>query len=243
MSPVSRKILVLPDIHAPYHDAVALNLIEKVVRKEKPTTVVCIGDLADCHSVSAHQKTPERRLFWQEEIESAADVLKRIRSWGDEFKFFEGNHETRLARYVMEKAPDLLSTHPSIRELLGVVKKEWHDYRTHAWIGNVGFTHDLGHSGPNSLKQTLDAFGGNIVFGHTHRGGTHFDGEVEGSHRFAMNVGWLGDEQHVNYMHRAKLRAWQKGFGWITQVGGASWANFIPIVKNACVVNGSYYKV
>lgn len=238
-----RKILVLPDIHAPYHDAPALNLIELVVRKEKPTHVVCIGDLADCYAISAHQKTPERRFFWQEEIETAAAVVKRIRSWGDAFSMCEGNHETRLARYVMDKAPDLMPTHPSIRELLGIAKQEWHEYRTHFMIGGMSFTHDLGHAGPNSLKQTLDAFGGCITFGHTHRLGTHYDGNVDGSHRVAMNVGWLGDEKHINYMHAAKLRSWQKGFGLIDQIDKLSWCSAVPIINNSCVVNGKYYKL
>lgn len=238
-----RKILVLPDIHAPYHDARALNLVERVARKVKPTHIVSIGDLADCHAISAHQKTPERRLFWQEEIESAAGVVKRIRTWGDEFRMAEGNHETRLARYVMEKAPELSGTHASIRELLGVEKREWFEYRTHFYIGGMSFTHDLGHSGPNSLKQTLDAFGGCITFGHTHRLGTHYDGNVDGSHRVAMNVGWLGDDKHVNYMHVAKLRAWQKGFGLIEQRGKLSWCSAVPIVNYSCFVAGEYFKL
>lgn len=243
MSKSERKILVLPDIHAPYQDAKALALIARVARKERFTHVVSIGDLADCHSVSAHQKTAERRLFWQEEIDCAAEVVSQIRTWGDEFKMCEGNHETRLSRYIMDKAPELEGSHAKIQDLLGVKKSEWHPYRTHFWIGNVAFTHDCGHSGPGSLKQTLDAFGANVVFGHTHRLGIHYDGEVEGSHRFAMNVGWLGDEKFVNYMFKVKLRAWQKGFGVVTQKSGLSWAVAVPIVKNSCVVNGNYYKV
>lgn len=238
-----RRILVLPDLHAPYQDNKALDLIAKVALKERPTHLVSIGDWADCHAVSAHSKTAERRLFWQEEIDVAATCLSRVREWADEFAMCEGNHETRLSRYIMDKAPEIASTHTPIRDLLGVSKKEWHPYRTHFFIGGMAFTHDLGHSGPNSLKQTLDAFGGCITFGHTHRGGTHYDGNVDGSHRVAMNVGWLGDEKFVNYMHIAKLRAWQKGFGMITQHGKLSWANFIPILNNSCVVNGSYYKV
>ena len=243
MTDIDRKILVLPDLHAPYHDARALDLIEKVVRKERPSHLVIIGDWADCHAVSAHQKTPERRLYWQEEIETAAAALCRVRPWGDELAVCEGNHETRLSRYLMEHAPELSSTHASIRELLGVTAKEWHPYRTHFSIAGMSFTHDLGHSGPNSLKQTMDAFGACITFGHTHRLGVHYDGNVDGSHRVAMNVGWLGDESHVNYMHAAKIRSWQKGFGLIVQRGKLSWCSAIPIIKGACVVNGRYYKV
>lgn len=238
-----RKILVLPDLHAPYHDKQALKLVGLVARKEKITHVVCIGDLADCFAVSAHAKTPGRRLIWQEEIEQAAECWTEVRSWADEGEFAEGNHETRLERYLMEHAQELAGTHPSIRDLLGVTKKEWHPYRTHFVIGGMAFTHDLGHAGVGSLKQTLDAFGACITFGHTHRLGTHYDGNVDGSHRVAMNVGWLGDETHVNYMHVAKMRAWQKGFGVISQVGKLSWCQAVPIINGACMVGNAYYKV
>lgn len=238
-----RRILVLPDVHAPYHDRQAFKLAGLVARKERATHLVAIGDLADCLAVSAHQKTPGRKLSWLDEVKQAGACWKEARTWADEAEFAEGNHENRLERYVMANAPELFETHPSIRDLLGVDRKEWHPYRTHFMIGGMAFTHDLGHSGAHSLKQTLDAFGGCITFGHTHRLGTHYDGNVDGSHRVAMNVGWMGDERHVNYMHVAKMRAWQKGFGWIEQRGKLSWCQAVPIIGGACMVNGRYYRI
>lgn len=238
-----RRILVFPDLHIPYHDPRALALAKLVARKERATHGVAIGDWADCYAVSAHPKTPGRRVTWPEEMSAARKEWKATRALFDEAKFAAGNHEYRYERYVMANAPELFETHPSIREMIGVDKREWHPYRSHFTIGGMAFTHDLGHAGVGSLKQTLDAFGACITFGHTHRLGTHYDGNVDGSHRVAMNVGWMGDERSVDYMHQAKMRSWQKGFGWIEQRGQLSWCQAVPIIDGACVLNGHYYKV
>ena len=239
---ITRRILVIPDTHAPYHDAKAFELVSRVARGEKPTDAVVIGDFADCAAVSSHPKTPERKFFWQDELDTARALLARVRGWSDVLHFIEGNHETRLSRYVMDNAPELHGSHPSIRELLGVEKREWTAYREHKMIGKVAFTHDVGHSGPGALSQTLTAVGSNVVFGHTHRLGVIYDGALDGTHRFAMSVGWLGDVSAASNMHKAKLRSWQLGFGWVNQTSsGLSFAQACPIVRGHVVVNGRLY--
>jgi predicted phosphodiesterase len=240
---MTRRILVIPDLHAPYHDAAAFDLVEQAARKSRLTDVVVIGDFVDCLAVSAHPKTSERKYFLSQEIETAGALLRRVRMWAPRLHVTEGNHETRLQRYIMDHAPELADTHPTVREMLGIEKREWTAYRDHMFLGNVGFTHDLGHSGPQALNQTLAAFGTNIVFGHTHRLGIVYDGNVDGSHRVAMNVGWLGDYAEVTYMHRSKMKSWQHGFGFIRQEkSGISHMQAVPIVRGECVVDGKLFK-
>jgi hypothetical protein len=89
------------------------------------------------------------------------------------------------------------------------------------------------------MQQSLASFGGNIVFGHSHRAGTHYDGTIDGDHRFAMNVGWLGDATQTDYAHRSQTRAWQQGVGIVDQdQNGNSWAQFCPIVGGRVSLGG-----
>ena len=111
------------------------------------------------------------------------------------------------------------------------------------YINNVAYTHDLGRSGVNSARQTLLDLGGNVVFGHTHRGAVVYQGEVKGSAHFALNVGWLGDVKAIDYLHRARaLRDWQLGFGTVIHDGPKrAFARFHPIVGGRVEVDGQVY--
>jgi hypothetical protein len=123
-----------------------------------------------------------------------------------------GNHDLRLAKRLQE-TPELASTHPTLRELLGVPESNWVPYHTHRYIGKVAYTHDLGHCGAHAAKQTLDAMQSNVVFGHTHRGSLVYGGDVRGDKHVAMNVGWLGDADACDYLPEGKKKDWQIAVG------------------------------
>ena len=54
----------------------------------------------------------------------------------------------------------------------------------------------------------------NIVIGHTHRMGIHYERTVLGVPHVAANFGWLGDPKQIDYLSRAKaMREWMHGFG------------------------------
>lgn len=236
--------IVIPDSHLPYADVTGLTLLRKTITELQPRRVVFIGDWWDLYTCSLHEpKGPARKESLQDELDLGADTLHAVIRGVPEWYVLEGNHEWRLMRYLAAKAPAVLKTHPTVREWARIPEKRWVPYMQHLTIGEVAYTHDLGFSGRHALSQTLDAFGGNIVFGHTHRGGTHYEGDVKGKHRFAMNVGWLGDPTSIDYMHRAKTRHWQQGFGLVTQDGkGRAWAQFCPIVEGRVVVKGTLIK-
>ena len=241
-----QRILVVSDLHAPYHDKRAWSLLLKTIRALRPERIVIIGDFADCYAVSAHLKSMARRLSFELEIEAvngALDELQRAAGLKCVITFCEGNHETRITRYCQTNAPELGGLDglqfPSMTRLRdrGIA---FVPYRRHVWIGKCAFTHDLGRAGANAARQTVVDFGGNIVIGHTHRGGIAYQGETRGRSHFCLNVGWLGDLELIDYVHLAKAkRDWQHGFGWIDQdAAGNSWAQFIPIVGGAVKVEG-----
>lgn len=238
------KVLVIPDAHVPFHNRHALALIKKVARAMNPTHGVCIGDWVDLYAINSHGLSAGRVANLEQELQIGAHELKPVRALFDSFTFCSGNHEYRYDRYINDHAPKLHNIAPSIREALDVPYNEWVPYKEHTYIGKMGFTHDLGYSGANALKQTLESFGGNITFGHTHRGGTCYSGDAQGERHVGLNVGWIGDVKSADYMHSVQTRFWQTGFGWVEIMkDGMCFAQFIPIVNNSCVVNGNYYKV
>lgn len=211
------------------------------MRGYRPDLVVFIGDFGDNYSVSAHSKDPSRKDLLVEEVEAVNRELDKVNC---DAVFIEGNHEDRLRRYLWDHAPKLLGA-TSVEKLYKIRERGWRHvaYRDFFKLNNVTYTHDLGRSGVYAARQSLMDLGGNLVFGHTHRGGVAFQGEVKGSAHFSLNVGWLGDVAKVDYMHKARaLRDWQLGFGTVIHEGPkAAFGQFHPIVKGMCRVDGRTY--
>lgn len=236
--------IVIPDMHVDYHDRVVWNTILKVASVLRPHNAVIIGDFADCYSVSFHPKTPGRRASFEDEVLAVNRELDRLDDIClQRVVYCEGNHEFRLQRYLAGVAPSLYGL-MTVPDLFRIEQRgwEWVPYRKWIKIGKIAYSHEVGESGKYSAARTLDAFGNNIVFGHSHRGGVAYGGTVDGDKHVALNVGWGGDADAVDYMHSAKTRDWQHGFGWVEQdASGSGWCSFIPIINGKCVVRGQVF--
>lgn len=238
------RCVVIPDAHVPFENKQALALIKKVARLTKATHGVCIGDWADLYAVNAHGLAAGREANLAKELDVARTTLAPVRKLFDKFFMISGNHEYRYDRYIDEHAPKLHNVAPSIREALDIPKNEWTAYKQHMFIGKMGFTHDLGYSGANALKQSLDAFGGNITIGHTHRLGVVYSGDAQGDRHVGLNVGWIGDASAADYMHSVQTRFWQTGFGFLSFLkDGTVFAEAVPIVNGQCCVAGQVYSL
>lgn len=102
-------ILVLSDIHVPFHDETALETAVKWGRSKGATHVLVNGDMADNHSISRWENDPRERDFGNE-IRLVNEMWDYLRS---EFPNSQhiwklGNHEERYERYLMLKAAELL---------------------------------------------------------------------------------------------------------------------------------------
>lgn len=68
---VYRSIVVMPDLHAPYHHKDSLPFMKAVLKAFKPELVVNLGDEADKHAMSFHDSDPN--------LMSAGDELEATR--------------------------------------------------------------------------------------------------------------------------------------------------------------------
>lgn len=237
-------VLIVPDTHAPYHDERAWRLMMKAAKVVQPRHVVCMGDLADCFTISRHSKNPLRHGQLEDElaiVREKRQELDALEPTGRKI-FIEGNHEDRLRRYIEERAPELYTLLDTDRAL-ALTDNDWEfvPYKHHTKLGKVYFTHDTGHSGKYAVYRSLDAFQHSVVTCHTHRLAYLVEGDATGAQLVSASFGWLGDVEQVDYMHTISAkRNWALGFGlgYLNPATGLLYLQPVPIVDYSVVVNG-----
>lgn len=105
----NNKILVISDLHVPYHDEKAIKAALKYGKEKKVNTIIINGDLIDFYQLSRFEKDPRVRnaAF---EIKEAKQVLEYIRHQFPKalIIWYMGNHDHRFTKYMVNKAPELL---------------------------------------------------------------------------------------------------------------------------------------
>ena len=71
------RVLVIPDLHLPYHHPDALPWLSRLKRELKPELVVCIGDLLDNHYLSPHGMH-EKALSPETELSTRSECLRLL---------------------------------------------------------------------------------------------------------------------------------------------------------------------
>lgn len=238
------KLWFIPDLHCPYNDKRATELMFDAMQDFKPDTVVIMGDFVDCLAVSHWSKDPRRVSSLEHEAGVAKAYLDRIEA--KKKIYIAGNHEDRLQRYVQEKAPELLFAN-DIPRLLGLKERGWEyiPYKAYTTIGKMHLTHDVGSAGRYNVFKTLDTFQSSVITAHTHRLGYVVEGDATGGCQVSAQYGWLGDVEQVDYMHRINARRnWVLGFGYGYHDKGTGFVYTVPapIVKYTVCVDGKVYK-
>lgn len=219
----------------------------RVAHMLRPKHLVILGDFADGETLSAHPATKPGERDFEDELKVVQECLDQLDLIGAENKIYiEGNHEFRLDRYLMERAPALFRC---IRwqNTLELHRRgwQWVPYRKSARIGKLHLTHDTGSAGMNAHRTSAKAFGGSTVIGHTHRMAYEVTGRFDGTPYLAAMLGWLGDaEKAAGYIHEAKASDWVHGFGvfHLEPETGVVHVQPVPIVHGRCVVHGVLYE-
>jgi predicted phosphodiesterase len=246
--PKLERILIVPDTHVPYEDRRAVRLLLEIAKEFQPKHLIFLGDFWDFYSVSSHSKNPNRTTNLEDEINYGRKLLATIKGVAGNPKttFIAGNHEDRLTRYLMDKAPALYNIN-SLPKVLGLKQLgvDYVPYKEAYQLGKVLYTHDAGYAGANAHRQSFNAFQHSVVIGHTHRVAYEIHGSALGSSHLAAMFGWLGDPDQVDYMHRIKIkRDWSQGIGvgYLTPHNGYTYLQPIPFVNYTAVVNGILFQ-
>lgn len=214
------KILLLPDIHIPYHDVDALTQAISWGTSRDINTVILQGDTLDCYKLSYWQKDPrkrdftgERDIFWR-----VLDVLQE-KFPSAKFYYIEGNHEERWKSTLMshprfaEACYGMVEFELDIILRLGERNITWIADKQKIFAGKLAIIHGHEYKGGNAnlvnparweFMKTL----GNSICGHFHRTSGHSEPNVENELRATWSVGCLC-ELSPEYMPNNK---WNHGF-------------------------------
>jgi len=107
---VNNNCLLLYDLHIPFHEESAIDAALEWGKAKGVNTIVLGGDYMDCYGLSHFLKDPRKRDL-QYELDAGYEELYYIQNKLHKAKiiFLPGNHERRLDKYLMLKAPELFS--------------------------------------------------------------------------------------------------------------------------------------
>ncbi len=231
------RILLLTDIHLPYHDIDALSLALHWGYERKPNAIILNGDTMDMYQASRFIK--DRRLRdLNGEIEMTRDFLAQLREEFDCPVYFKiGNHEARWENYLKTVAPELLGI--ADFELSSILR-----------FGELGVTeiksnqvikagklsimhgHEFGHqvfSPVNAARGLYMKAKASSIIGHHHQTSEHSEKDLNGEVVTTWSVGSLCGLS-PEYMPYNK---WNHGFAWIETFDNGDFE-----VKNLRIING-----
>lgn len=236
------RILILSDVHIPYHDKKSLGIAIQKAKEYNPTIILLNGDFADHFSISRWEKDPRQRNFPNER----QIILLALEWLREEFPkariiYKLGNHEERYENYMMLKAP----------ELLGIPEFE---FKNVFGLDNFGIelvddmkpikTNELfiihGHEYRFSISNPVNPARGlylrskvNAICGHFHQSSSHSENDIQDKFTSCWSSGHLSDP-HPKYM---PLNKWNAGFI-IVETSG----NKLFQVHNYKIIDGLTYR-
>lgn len=237
-----KAVVVLPDLQVPFHSVRSLKAVLKYVSNHKWDELIQIGDLMDFNAISTHDREDARgleglRLKEHYKITNKVldDICKAARNKNKKTKItvIQGNHDYRIERYINENPVIEGMIEPEKRlhlEGRGIkFVKFWEKGHVHK-IGNATFIHGL-YTNDHHAKKTVNAFGTNVFYGHTHDVQTYSQ-VLRGKDKtiVGQSLGCLCEyEQH--YM-KGKPTRWQKAFGIFYFFPDGHFTYYVPRIFN-----------
>lgn len=161
----NRRILLISDLHIPYHHQDALDFLLHLKDKYKPTRVICLGDEVDGHALSFHDSDPDLPSAG-DEIRQALPVIAKLFEMFPKMDILESNHGSLVWRKAKVSG---IPKHyiKSYNEVLGVDE---------GWKWSFDLTVDLPngqkcymhHGKTSNIIQLSQQMGMNALQGHYH---------------------------------------------------------------------------
>ncbi len=235
--------VVLSDVHID-KDGIkpAYAVVKNYIKRRKPDVVVLAGDFVENEPLSHWLVSKKCRInvsSHNEELNAVVKELNFLEKHCGEIVWLEGNHENWTLQY--------LEDHPEMKGLieypnaLGLAGRgiTWVPQHELYWLGKLAVTHGI-YLGQNHAKKHMDAYGCNIMYGHTHRSDMHTVNMVQQPTHKAWGLGCLCDKKpHFMLNKPAK---WDHGFGdvYVADNGEIN-AYIVDIINNRFYHNGKAY--
>jgi predicted phosphodiesterase len=255
---MNKRIVIIPDVHIPYHDRKAVKAIIRFIGDTQPDEVLMTGDVLDFPqpsrwnkdtrgefegSIYADVRIAQRDLF---------DPLRKV--YPDKpTKLIPGNHDLRPKEYLEKYSPALSGTRAFDVDVLcdfdsyGIetvgpfydVAPGW--VATHGHKGGIRLSQNAGATALNAAKK----FKRSVIMGHTHRLGIMsdtggYDGKTETV--TGVEVGHMMDQRLADYL-KSGTANWQRGFATLDIDGKTVTPSIIPMIGNRFTVDGRTWEL
>jgi len=247
-----KTALVIPDVHFPFEDRAAYNLMLKVAKSvKKIDEVVLLGDFAEFQSVSNHPKDPDFQKSLTKEsdyVNKKLDELDRLFPRAKKV-FIEGNHEYRLYRYIRDRAPELDGVFNWVKLLRLDKRKHWKvipygpDQKYQVLGSKLYARHEPAGTGEHAAAGTIRKTGNSVIFGHIHRIQEYQTVMLDGRNHRGISAGWLGDKRHSVFNYVKGHHQWALGFAIVSVLPSQLFfCQMVHIINNTCMYGGKLFR-
>lgn len=192
------RILLISDLHIPYHHKDALAFLQHLKDKYNPTRVICLGDELDKHALSYHDSDPDLPSAG-DELQEALPTVYELFLMFPEMDVIESNHGSLVWRKTKTHG---IPRHyiKSYNDVLGVDEGwKWHfDLTIQLPNGQYCYFH---HGKTTDVTKLSQQMGMNAVQGHYHE---KFKAEYWGNPTglyWGLQVGCLIDDDSYAFAY------------------------------------------
>ena len=197
-----KRILVISDLHIPYHHKDSFAFLREIKKSYKPDFVVNIGDLLDFHAISMHDHNPDLYSAG-DELKQSRIYIKELESLFPEVTEVDSNHSSlvfrRALKYGMSKEflkgyGDFLRT------------KKW------KWLDNLTLTMSnkqrcfFTHGRSADILKVSQTMGMSAVQGHYHTKFVISYWANPDNLFFGMNVGCLINQKSMAFSYAKNFK-------------------------------------
>jgi predicted phosphodiesterase len=228
----AKRILIMSDVHIPFQNESSVAAAIKHGQKLKVDTVILNGDIIDFHSLSRFECNPKARNL-RDEIEQTRKFLARLRKAFPKARiaFKQGNHESRLMKYVWAKA-DQFSDMPELSlESLLQFKTYGIEYSPESEVirlGDLSVIHGQEIRGTLSTYPARTAFNAaksSVLFGHCHRQSSYVTRDLNGTVYRSYSTGCMCNLAPDYAPHNE----WTTGFALVCVKRGVATVNLVSL--------------
>jgi predicted phosphodiesterase len=195
-----KKVLVIGDLHIPYHNVDAIYTALDYGVSEGVDAIYLNGDIIDFAKISRWMKDPSVPSP-QVEIEMVQEFLYGLKGLGLPIYYKMGNHEDRWNAYLLQSAPELYDLDAlQIKSILGLedLDIELIDSKQIAHFGKLLVIH--GHEFGESTFSPVNPARGiflraktSVLSGHNHQTSAHHENDLNGNPTACFSLGCLCD--------------------------------------------------
>ena len=213
----SHRRVFVGDLHGYYQDAAAVDAFIADMKKIQPAVICLLGDMLDCGGFLAEHQTlgfvAEGEYSFADDVRATADFLDRLQKAcpNTAIDYLEGNHEQRIEKWCITKALRSPIDASALYNLFNPVIVLGLEARGIDYIRQSEFADGVSIRGTkrygtdhvsvfathgittckHAAARHVERFGGNIVYGHTHRADSYIINTVASTVIGAWSPGCL----------------------------------------------------